>query len=317
MQDLEISSSQSMTEQTRKLVAEVYKAFGLSPQAWYHRLLDPIFHVPGYRLTRIATNFDEMIQAYGLPEAARRVLPNFITGLKIRGADTIPQEGPLLLVANHPGAADTLCHVACIQREDLKIIASDIPYLRGISSLAKYLIPVTADPYVRMSAVHKGVNHIRNGGALLIFGSGKIDPDLSIHPPSQAREDISKWSGSLEVFLKHSPKIQVVLAIASGVMARSCWYSPLKYLKKTPIERRRIAEFIQVMLQLGLGFKFNLQTHISYSREFGLESFAKDKLLKDKLLEEIKNRARHLLVEHQALLKEGTTGGFQPVMIEA
>jgi hypothetical protein len=293
------------------LTREVYKALGFSPQAWYHNLLDPIFQAPARRLTQVAASFDAMVQRCGLPEAARWVLPHFIAGLKVRGMENIPAEGPLLVAANHPGAADSLCHAASVKRKDLRIIASDIPFLRHLPGLTKHLIPVSGDPFIRMGALRTGLRHLQDGGALLLFSTGRIDPDLSVHPKAQAQAELENWSGSLEIFLRRVPEAQVVLGIASGVVARSCWRNPLKYLKQTPLDRRRIAEFLQVMLQMGWGWKFNLQARVSYARQVGLETLAEGKLL-----EEIKDRARALLAEHQAALAESAPTSFQPVILQ-
>ena len=304
--------SPSVTELTQMLTREVYKALGFSPQAWYHRLLDPVFLAPARRLTQVASSFDAMVQRCGLPEAARWVLPQFITGLQVRGMETIPPEGPLLVAANHPGAADSLCHAASVRRKDLRIIASDVPFLRYLPSLRKHLIPVSGDPFVRMNALRTGLRHLQDGGALLLFSTGRIDPDLAVHPEAQAQAELENWSGSLEIFLQRAPGAQVVLGIASGVVARSCWRNPLKYLKQTPLDRRRIAEFLQVMLQMGWGWKFDLQARVSYARQYGLESSAEGPLL-----EEIKARARALMAEHQAALAGSAQAGFQPVAFQA
>lgn len=303
--------SPSAAELTHMLVKEVYKALGFSPQGWYHRLLDPVFQAPARRLSQIATSFDSMVQRSGLPEAARWVLPNFINSLHVRGLEAIPPEGPLLVATNHPGAADTLCHAASVQRKDLRIISSDIPFLRGLPAVARHLIPVSGDPFVRMGALRTGLRHLQDGGALLLFSTGRIDPDLAVHPGALAQAELENWSGSLEIFLQRVPGVQVVLGITSGVVARSCWRNPLKYLKQTPLDRRRIAEFLQVMLQMGWGWKFDLQARVSYARQHGLESLAEGRLL-----EEIKERARALLEEHQAALARGAPGGFQPVMTQ-
>lgn len=300
--------SPSIKEQSQRLTAEIYKALGFTQNAWYSHLLNPVFQGPAHRLSQIAAEFDDIIRLHSFQDAARWVLPNFIDNYQVRGIESIPLEGPLLVAANHPGAADTICHAASIPRKDLMIISSNVPFLRAMPGLSKHMIPVTRDPYVGMGALRVGLRHLQNGGALLLFSTSKIDADISIHPFSQAREELAAWSGSLEIFLSRVPQVQVVLAITSGVMARSCWRNPLKYLRKTPLERRRIAEFLQVMLQMGWGWKFNLNARVSYARQSGLDS-----LEKDSLVDEVKKRAEALLIDHQAALKDEAAVHFRPL----
>ena len=43
----------------------------------------------------------------------------------------LPSEGPLLIVSNHPGAADILALAAALPRKDIKFVAQDRPMFRA------------------------------------------------------------------------------------------------------------------------------------------------------------------------------------------
>ena len=57
-----------------------------------------------------------------------------------RGLENVPAEGPLIIAANHPGAADSAAIGANAGRDDLKILASDVPFLKNLSQIGQRLI---------------------------------------------------------------------------------------------------------------------------------------------------------------------------------
>jgi putative hemolysin len=96
------------------------------------------------------------------------------------GAHTIPSDGPLVIVANHPfGAVDGLVLLALVRqvRRDVRLLGN---YLLGrIPELRPALLEV--DPFARQGAhrmnakmVRRAVDWTRRGGALIVFPAGEV-----------------------------------------------------------------------------------------------------------------------------------------------
>lgn len=112
------------------------------------------------------------------------------TTITPRGIENIPQTGPVIIGSTHPiGTFDFLAHAACLfaHRPDLKVVANREAY--------RFLGPerIIAVDFDRKDNVltarqtREGMfEHLSAGGALLVFGSGKV-PDchngLLIEPP--------------------------------------------------------------------------------------------------------------------------------------
>ena len=94
------------------------------------------------------------------------------------GLENIPASGPVIIAATHPtGMFDFLAHAGAIlhKRPDLKVVANqETERFLGPESI----IPVQIDKQNRaLSAgtIHAAMKaHVENGGALLIFGSGRV-----------------------------------------------------------------------------------------------------------------------------------------------
>ena len=93
-----------VSDLTTRIIDEILAAFNLRKESRLSRLLAPCFWLPARRFARIAEQVDADVRRYGLPEAARRLLPAFVDGLQAHGVERIPTSGPLLVASNHPGA---------------------------------------------------------------------------------------------------------------------------------------------------------------------------------------------------------------------
>jgi hypothetical protein len=115
--------------------------------------------------------------------------------------------------------------------------------------MRRYMIYSTLDAHVRMATTRNALRHLQNGCALLIFPSGKLDPDPRYFPEA-ARGALSRWSASLEFFLRKIPQTRLVVATNSGFVAPEYMYHPLARLRSSEVGRQKLAEFIQVIQQV-------------------------------------------------------------------
>ncbi|MGD2156393.1 MAG: 1-acyl-sn-glycerol-3-phosphate acyltransferase [Anaerolineales bacterium] len=227
---------------------EVFLSLGLPPKGWLRKLLEPILRAPTQHFAQLAASFDQRVARFGFKEAAHWLLPKFVGHVTVTGTEHIPPHGPLIIASNHPGTYDSLIIAGNLPRDDLKIIAGGVPFIRGLPSSARHLIYSTVDTHVRMLALRSSLRHLQQGGALLIFASGGIDPDPA-HMPGAERE-LEAWSPSLVFLLRKAPLTKVVVTIVSGVLSPTFIRHPLTRVRRARRDRQRIAEFLQVIRQM-------------------------------------------------------------------
>lgn len=287
------SAQEKLTHLVQSINDEIYLALGMKPDTWIRKLISPLVAKPTLRFSQIAVQFDQWIEKYGFSRAARFSLPNFAQKLLVTGAEFIPISGPTLIVSNHPGTMDSLTITANVPRDDIKIIAADIPFLKNLDNFHRHVLFVSRDAMHRMMAARNAIRHLRNGGLLVLFGSGTIDPDPAFMPDCD--KAIEKWSQSIDLFVRKVPDLQIVLTIVSDVVQQSYMKHPFTWLRKTRIDRQRIAEFLQVIDLMTKPEKNCIQPRVSFQR------FAWDEnrmTQNESTIHAIVNQAKTLLSQH-------------------
>jgi hypothetical protein len=247
------------------IVREMLIAFGRAPDGVALRILGPFLRVPATRFARLIAGTDAVVGRSTMTAGAQWLLAQLVTGVEIRGAETIPATGPLLVASNHPGAYDSVAIIASLPpREDLMVLASDVPFLRRVPAIGAHTIYVAPDPYARLGAIRAMIRHLETGGAVMTFGSGLVDPDPDLLPG--AAEALETWYESLAIALRRAPQTQVVVSIVSSVVAPQYMRSPLARLKQDGWERRKLAEFLQIGTQLIFSKKATVTPRVSFSR---------------------------------------------------
>jgi len=275
---------------TDTLLDEIVNAVGLRKTLAARRAFGLFFRRAADRLSAIGLAADRIISTDGFPAACQWMMSHWVRDVTTRGAETVPTEGPLLVVSNHVGAYDIVVVPSQINRPDLKIISSDIQYLKNLPHACEHLIFLTDEPRDRMAAARAGIRQLKEGGSLLLFGTGRIDPDPALS--AEAEKNLEKWSPSIDLFLRMAPQAKVVLSIASGFLTARWLNHPLTRLRQVDWERRRIAEFGQVLQQLFFPGTLYVSPAISFAPPVTAEELGENP--RQKLIEQ----ARHLLANH-------------------
>jgi hypothetical protein len=281
---------------SRSLVVEIAGSVGFRNSPLAQQLVWILFRPITNRLARIGLKFEKDIIQYGFSTAMGNALRVFIQKVTTCGQENIPSTGPLLVLSNHPGTYDSLLIATVLQRDDLCIIAGDIPFLRILPQANKHFFFISQeDQNVRVVAARQAIRHLQSGGAVLLYGFGHIDPDPAVYP--DAASIIEEWSPSIELFLKVVPEAKALITITSHVVSPKWRHSPLYHLRRRPLDRRRLVEFGQVMTQLLFPGTFRQSPYISFGPPVSIETLLKESA-PGLLLPAVIARAKMLLQEH-------------------
>jgi 1-acyl-sn-glycerol-3-phosphate acyltransferase len=226
-------------------VADARSAFGLGPRTPLRGLADVALRVPARRFSRQLLALDAMVGRAGLRAGSAWICAQLSAGVVVRGP-ALPERGPLLLVANHPGLLDAAALCSAIPRDDLRILAITRPFLRALPNIAANLFAVGSTPAARTAAVRAGARHLRAGGALLTFPAGRIEPDPLT--AEGAEESLAGWSESVDLIARLAGSPAVAPLIVGGVMSPAALGHPLARLRRAPADRRWLAAILQLML---------------------------------------------------------------------
>ena len=272
---------------TRVCVDELLDAFGLGGPGRGRRHLELLSRVPAKRLARQVATYDEIVGESGLPAGGAWALGRMARRVEVEGRENVPPEGPLLLVANHPGLADALALFATVPRRDLHVVAAERPFLAALPNTSRYLIPVSeASPPQRFGAVRIATRHLKGGGAILTFPGGKIEPDPAVLPG--AVEALEHWSESLDLFARFVPDLTIVPAVVSGVLSPTALRNPLIFVRRRPRDREWLAATLQ-MLTPALR---NVTTRVAFGQPVHAEDIP-DRTVREAVLEEARRLIEH------------------------
>jgi hypothetical protein len=285
------------------LIGEIAFALGFSKTGFVYHLFDKPFRKATDRLATIGVTADRMIASDGFPAAAAWMMSHWVRRVTARGEDTIPVEGPLLVIANHCGAYDFLVIPSQLCRTDLKIISSDIPFLKHLPHASDHLWFTSDETKDRSMAARGALRYHQSGGSLLLFGTGLIDPDPAVYPnPENA---IDNWSPSIDLFLRMAPETKVVVAICSGIVSSRWANHPLTRLQRTPWKRRRLAEVGQILQQLFIPDKYFVTPCLSFAPPVTVNQLRRESG-SDRLLPAVIARGKALLADHLTWIRSRT-----------
>jgi hypothetical protein len=245
---------------TRVCAEEVLDAFGLGGVRRGRYPLELLSRVPARRLARQVASYDRVVGESGLAAGGAWALERMARRVEVEGQESVVAEGPLLLVANHPGLADALALFAATPRRDLCVMAADRPRLEALPNTSRYLIPVSEASPGRSGAVRVATRHMRDGGAILTFPGGRIEPDPAVLPGAAGA--LERWSGSLNLFARLVGDLTVVPAVVSGVLSPAALRNPLTLVRR----RQRDREWLAATIQMLTPALRNVTTRVSFGR---------------------------------------------------
>ena len=244
--DRTIIQADKFSEINDYLLDQVFATLGLGVDSLWRRLLRPLI-LPFVRgFVEAGQAFDLAVAQEGFQRTAQAWMAKWTPGIHLGGEVDLPRRGPLLVAANHPGSFDALALAGSIPRQDLKIVVGANPFLLAMPNTRHFFIYSSADAHARMATFRAALRHLLEGGALLLFSSGRMDPD-PFYFADDARQALERWSASLDLFLRKLPETSLFVAINAGVVAPEYIGHPLARLCRRQETRQKIAEFIQTM----------------------------------------------------------------------
>ncbi|KJY81807.1 hemolysin [Vibrio galatheae] len=170
--------------------------------------------------TGLAT-LDALYKQQALPEDSFEFMQEALARIGARyqvehgSLNNIPQQGPVLIVANHPfGGIEGIILAALVSevRKDVKVLANEL--LKRIPELDDLFIGVDVfggekAKRTNRIAIKQANSHLTQGGVLIVFPAGEV----SSWQANEKRVTDKAWSKSVAKFVKHSQATTVPLFI--------------------------------------------------------------------------------------------------------
>ena len=257
-----------ITTLMRVCADELLSAFGLGgllQRGVARRPLELLSRISVRRLARQVATYDRVVGESGLRAGGAWALERMARRVEVEGRENVPREGPLLIAANHPGLGDSLALFATIPRTDLRVVAAVRPLLDALPNTSRYLLTVAEASPRRFGLVRAATRHLRDGGAVLTFPGGRIEPDPAVLPG--AVEALERWSVSVGLFARLVPGLTVVPAIVSGVLSPTALRNPLIFLRRKREDREWLAATLQMMTPM----LRNVTTRVAFGQPVRVE----------------------------------------------
>jgi hypothetical protein len=202
------------------------------------------------RFAWTAHEFDNRVGERGLAHGSAWLMSRMTAGIVTSGLEYVPPQGPVIILANHPGMTDTVAlFTSLASRPDLRVIASDRPFLRALPNVARQLIFLPDEEEGgRMAVMRAAARHLQEGGALLTFPAGEIEPDPATFGPQRAAASLLNWSSSYTLFARLAPRTRFVPALVSHVISPDAQRHPLTLLRRTARNKEKLAAALQVAM---------------------------------------------------------------------
>jgi hypothetical protein len=242
--ELEFGLRRDVAKRLRDLtLTECAAAVGAQDWPSFARQAATLPFVPlANRLGHQLAQFDEEVAQDGLAGAARQLLTRLYVEQSMELSTPLPLHGPLLVVANHPGVYDSMALFGALPRPDLRLLVAEREFLRTMTNFSRSMLfvndrelpnaPTSAGMSATSSARNRGrglrtaLAHLRQGGALLHFGAGSIEPDPAFDATPRVIGSWQLGTGSLALSTLRNQGT-VLVAVVSGVHSARVKHSAL------------------------------------------------------------------------------------------
>ncbi len=298
-------------------LADMLDNFGLGNLRVGRGVLEQVCRVPAKILAQQAMNFDRRVGEAGLQIAAHEWVMPMVNCLDVVGAQHIPASGGVIVAVNHPGVTDTLAIFSSVPRSDLKFVSNDRPFVRAMENVAQRTFFVSDHSSERMAVVRQVARYLQQGGAVMIFPAGHIEPDPSAM--AGAMESLQTWSDSLGLFVRLAPQAVVVPTIVSGVVYGPALHHPLTRLRRSANDREKIAATLQAYWQTTGRIAREMNVRIEFGKPLPAAELAAAGVARSAaaITQEITGAVAHLLANlrsgETSRLPERTYGLLDPI----
>lgn len=277
---------------------EVFRVSGWTERDWRRRVLGKALERPLYRMAQVLAGLDEDIRRFGLNVGLTRFLEQFSCNIEWAAEQPIPQHGPLIVACNHPGTFDGFVLAKLLQREDVRVIAREMPLLRNLPHVSRHLIFSTRDMAQRANVLREVIQHLKDGGVLLTFPRGTIEPDPATMPG--AMKEVRYWLPSLELWLRKVPETRLVIGVISQVTAPLALKLGRLFFRKA-WNAQVAAEVMQVAFQVLAPARWKIQPRVTFSAPLSLKKLESELKGERKLFPLIQAYVLRAMAEHQRL----------------
>jgi len=247
---------------SESLIDVIVAAFGFPTTKTYHNIFWPLFRNLTDHMAYIGVKFDQMINSDGLPAASEWVLTHFCRDIQLHGVEFIPDQGPLLVVSNHPGTYDALAIFSMLEGHNIRSVSSGIPFLELLPNARQiFLFAPRENVRERMLVFRRAIKHLQEGGTVIYFGSGHRDPDPTVYPG--AERAIDNWLNVFDTFYKYVKGLKLLPMIVSGVISPEWVKHPITWLRRDQLGKQRLSIISQMIFQLRKPGKLMLSPRIS------------------------------------------------------
>ena len=234
-------------EIAREAIRDISQVFHFKPDSWWYALANRLLKVPATKFAALIRSADLKVGTQSLWEAARDLLPQFSGGWDLKKEKEVPKEGPLLVIANHPGNIDSVATLAALERPDVHMVANDRPLLRALPNTSEHLFFLDPNDSARVDVLRGLVKLLDDGQTVVLFPSGCLEPDPALY--AGGLESLKKWSESLGVLLSKVPESMVQLILTQNVLTREAWEHPITRLAKTDRKKHQVGMILQIIVQ--------------------------------------------------------------------
>jgi hypothetical protein len=281
---------------TINLYSQLSQVMGLKHPGWLSWILYQLLKSPVRRMSGLLVELDLNIPQVGLNAAVNIFRHKLISNVCVMGADKIPAHGPVMVICNHPAAYDVAILASAIPRDDLQILASDIPIIQMFPNISSHIIPVPYHIPSRLQTIRSAIQHLQRNEAIFLFPRGNVEPDPCVSPG--AEESLLGWSPSIELFLRKVPDTCTVVAMASGMLSAKWFKNPFIRLWKKFEQRQKVAEIFQIATQLITGRPAKAMPKVNFSDPLSVKELGGVESPQGTLISGMVAHARLLLSEH-------------------